>query len=181
MRSRTVKRQGRRAVHVQVVDRAARLAPDFEHVAEAFGRNECNPGQIEVDLAEQRVGRDRAGVAQPDDLRGIDIAQQGAQGLEQADLRGGRRGSHLVAQDGAAGVGRDEIGERPADVHAHPPRHRAAISPVVRWLVPVKLAGDLLALPLIGERHVPRFLGSLRMTSVEPAEDGRDQCVDNVV
>jgi len=49
-------------------------------------------------------------------------------------------------------------------------------------LVRVQLAGDLGAFPLVGEGHVDRFRGCLLMlVPIEPTEDRRDQCVEDVV
>ncbi len=53
---------------VEVVDRAAVLPPDLEHVAKPFGRDERDARQLEMHLPEQRVRRDRAGMRDERDL-----------------------------------------------------------------------------------------------------------------
>ena len=117
-------RQRHRPPHVEIVNRAARLAPDLEHVAEAFGRDECDARQLEMDLTEQRIRRDRAGMRELHDLRAVDLAQQRAQRVEQPFFGRFRRCRDLEAHDCAAIVGCNEIRERPADVHANTPAHR---------------------------------------------------------
>jgi hypothetical protein len=51
-----------RAPDEQIVDFRAILTTDLEHVAKTFGRQQRDARQLQVDLAEERVGRDRAGV-----------------------------------------------------------------------------------------------------------------------
>ncbi len=110
---------------VQVVQRAAVLPPDLEHVAKAFGRDERDARQLEMDLSEQRVRRDRARVRDERDVFRRDLGEQRAQRVEQAVLRRARRRRHLVPQHPPVIGERDEVGERAADVDADAPAHRA--------------------------------------------------------
>ena len=109
---------------VEVVDRAAVLPPDLEHVAKPFGRDERDARQLEMHLPEQRVRRDGAGVRDERDLVRSDFLQQRAQRVEQAFLGRARRRRHLVPNQPPVIGKRDEIGKRPADVDPDAPGHR---------------------------------------------------------
>jgi hypothetical protein len=125
-------RQGRRTPHVEVVDRAAVLPADFEHVAEAFGGDERDARQFERELPQQRVGRDRTRVRDQRDIIGarrIDrtvgvrtavTVQQRRERGERAQLGCARRARDLEPHQPSVARGRNQIGKGAADVDANP-------------------------------------------------------------
>jgi len=66
-----------------------------------------------VNLSEQGVGRDRAGMRDEYDLRRGNFFEQRAQRVEQPFLRRPRRRRHLVPNQPPIVRQRDEVGERP--------------------------------------------------------------------
>ena len=110
---------------VQVVDRAAVLPPDLQHVAKPFGGDERDARQLEMHLPEQRVRRNGAGVRDERDLAGRNFVQQRPQRIEQTLFRRARRRRHLVPHKPPVVGQRNEVGERPADVDPDAPAHAA--------------------------------------------------------
>ena len=112
---------------VQVVDRTAVLPPDLQHVPKPFGRDERHSRQLEVDLPEQRVRRDGAGMRNERHLTRRDVRQQRAQRLQQPVFGRLRRRRHLETHQPPVVLQRDEVGEGPADVDSNAPAHAAPI------------------------------------------------------
>lgn len=99
----------------------------LQNVAEAFGRDKSDARQIEVDLTEESVGRNRTRMCDERDLVRGNIVQQRAQCVEETDIGRARRRRDLVARQPTRVVESDEIGKRPpyvdADPHAHVIEH----------------------------------------------------------
>ena len=109
-----------RALDEKVVDFAAILTADLDHVAKAFGRDQYDARDFETDLPEKRVGGDRRRMGEKFDCRGVGVAvQQRPQSVHRSALRFERRRRNLD-RDGSSAprLDRDEIGERPADIDA---------------------------------------------------------------
>jgi hypothetical protein len=118
--------QGRRRVLEEVVETGAGRAPELQHVATAARGDERGARALAL---QQRVGDDGGGVGQPADVGGGDTvaAHRDAEPLHHSVREVARRGRHLDHRRRPARlVGEDDVGERPADVHADAPAHRAS-------------------------------------------------------
>ena len=111
--------------HVQVVNRAAVLSADFEHVAKTFGRHESDARQFEMNLAEQGIRRNCRRVRDERDAGSVDLLEQRAHRIEQSVLGRSRRRRDLPAHEPPVIGERDEVGKGSADVDADAPTHDA--------------------------------------------------------
>ncbi len=116
--------QRMRTLDEQIVNLAAVLTADLDDVAEAVRRDERGTRQLETELAEQRVGRDRRRVGEKLHRRPrLVLAQQPEQGLHHRAVRLARRARDLARDDAPAPRLRsDEVGERAADVDPYAQR-----------------------------------------------------------
>ncbi len=112
-----------RALHEQVVDFGTILPADLEDVAKTFRRQKRDARQLEIDLPEQRIRRDRARMSDQADRRVRLPRDELAQRTHDGFFRRARRRRNLKTRKHAGHLVKgDEIGKRPADVDAdsHP-------------------------------------------------------------
>ena len=122
--------EGRRLVAVEVVHVGPDLAPDLEEVTEAGRRDEDH---LPAPALDDGVGRHRGPVREPPDLSERDP------GLRELAEPLDDRPPGVVAGRGplrdpdvtAPGAHREEVRERPPDVHPHDPAHAVQASPAI--------------------------------------------------
>ena len=115
--------QNGRRVLEQVVEIAARRAPQLQHVAEAARGHQRRAGAL---LLQDGIGDDGGGMRQQAHVcRRNRLTLHGrAQGGQHALGQIARRGQHLGHLDASAGIlDQRHVRERPADVDADPPGH----------------------------------------------------------
>ena len=116
-----MRRQRRRIVDGEIVQRGAILSPQVQHVREPLRHAEGHASALAL---EQHIRRDRGPVHESIDVRSGERAQR----LENTLALIRRSAEDFTRLDAALAVDRDQVRVRPAHIYANPEAHRVRTS-----------------------------------------------------